>query len=121
MSDLQIFLLIAGGLVALTIGGELLVRGATGIAVAAGVSSLVIGLTIVAFGTSMPELVVSLRASAAGSAGIAVANVIGSNIFNVLFILGICGMIAPLAVSSQLVRIDVPLMIVGSLLAYVFA
>ena len=121
MSDLQIFLLIAGGLVALTVGGELLVRGATGIAVAAGVSSLVIGLTIVAFGTSMPELVVSLKASAAGSPGIAVANVIGSNIFNILFILGLCGIIAPLAVSSQLVRIDVPLMILGSLLVYVFA
>ncbi len=121
MPDFQIFLLISGGLVALVIGGELLVRGATGLAVAAGVSSLVIGLTVVAFGTSMPELVVSLQAASAGSAGIAVANVVGSNIFNILFILGLCGMIAPLAVSSQLVRIDVPLMIFGSLLVYVFA
>lgn len=121
MGDSQIFLLISGGLVALVVGGEFLVRGATGIAVAAGVSSLVIGLTVVAFGTSMPELVVSLQAAAAGSSGIAVANVVGSNIFNILFILGLCGMIAPLAVSSQLVRIDVPLMIFGSLLVYVFA
>ncbi|GAB4431822.1 MAG: calcium/sodium antiporter [Turneriella sp.] len=121
MGDSQIFLFISGGLVALVVGGEFLVRGATGIAVAAGVSSLVIGLTVVAFGTSMPELVVSLQAAAAGSPGIAVANVVGSNIFNILFILGLCGMIAPLAVSSQLVRIDVPLMIFGSLLVYIFA
>jgi len=121
MPDIQIFLFISGGLVALIVGGELLVRGATGIAVAAGVSSLVIGLTVVAFGTSMPEMVVSLQAAAAGSPGIAVANVVGSNIFNILCILGLCGMIAPLAVSSQLVRIDVPIMILGSLLVYIFS
>lgn len=121
MSDFTILVLIAAGLTALIVGGELLVRGATGIAVAAGVSSLVIGLTVVAFGTSVPELVVSLQAAAAGSPGIAVANVVGSNIFNVFFILGLCGMIAPLSVSSQLVRIDVPLMIFGSLLVYIFA
>lgn len=121
MTDFAIFLFIAGGLTALIIGGELLVRGATGVAVAAGVSSLVIGLTVVAFGTSMPELIVSLQAAVSGSPGIAVANVVGSNIFNILFILGLCGMIAPLSVSSQLVRIDVPLMILGSLLVYIFA
>jgi|JI10StandDraft_1071094.scaffolds.fasta_scaffold274978_2 cation:H+ antiporter len=121
MSDFQILLLIAGGLAALVIGGEFLVRGATGLAVAAKVSSLVIGLTVVAYGTSAPELVVSIQAAATGSPEIAMANVVGSNIFNVLFILGICGLIAPLAVSSQLLRIDVPVMIGASILVWIFA
>lgn len=118
MSDSLVFLHIAGGLIALAAGGELLVRGATALAVSAGVSSLVIGLTVVAFGTSMPELVVSLQANASGSAGIAVANVVGSNIFNILFILGLCGIIAPLSVASQVVRLDVPFLIFGSLVVY---
>lgn len=121
MTDFQITLLILGGLVALVVGGEFLVRGATGLAVAAKVSSLVIGLTVVAYGTSAPELVVSIQAAANGSPEIAMANVVGSNIFNLLFILGICGLIAPLAVSSQLLRIDVPVMIFASILVWIFA
>ncbi|AFM12796.1 calcium/sodium antiporter [Turneriella parva] len=121
MTDFHITLLILGGLVALVVGGEFLVRGATGLAVAAKVSSLVIGLTVVAYGTSAPELVVSIQAAANGSPEIAMANVVGSNIFNLLFILGICGLIAPLAVSSQLLRIDVPVMILASGLVWVFA
>ena len=121
MSDLHIFLLLGGGLIALVVGGEFLVRGATGLAVAAKVSSLVIGLTVVAYGTSAPEMVVSIQAAFSGYANIAIANVVGSNIFNVLFILGICGLLAPLAVSSQLVRIDVPVMIVASLLVWFFS
>jgi len=121
MTDFQITLLILGGLVALVVGGEFLVRGATGLAVAAKVSSLVIGLTVVAYGTSAPELVVSIQAAASGSPEIAMANVVGSNIFNLLFILGICGLIAPLAVSSQLLRIDVPVMIFASILVWIFA
>jgi len=108
--------LVALGLAALILGGELLVRGASRLAAVAGVSPLVIGLTVVAFGTSAPELAVSLKASFAGQTDMAVGNIVGSNIFNVLLILGISATIAPLIVSSQLVRLDVPLMIGVSIL-----
>lgn len=104
------------GLIALIAGGESLVRGASRLAALAGISPLVIGLTIVAFGTSAPELAVSVQSSLNGQTDIAVGNVVGSNIFNVLFILGISALISPLVVSSQLVRIDVPLMIAASVL-----
>lgn len=117
----MILLYLIGGLVALVGGGELLIRGASKIAAAMGVSSLVIGLTIVAFGTSSPELVVSLKASLTGQADLAVANVVGSNIFNILFILGACAAFAPLVVSSQLVRLDVPIMIGSALLMLLFS
>jgi cation:H+ antiporter len=99
------------GLVLLVGGAEVLVRGAARLASAVGVSPLVIGLTVVAFGTSSPELAVSLIATAHGQADIAIGNVVGSNIFNVLFILGVSALVAPLAVSRQLVRLDVPIMI----------
>ena len=104
-------LLLILGLVLLTVGGEFLIRGASRLAVAVGISPLVIGLTVVAYGTSMPELAVSAVAGLRGASDIAVANVVGSNIFNVLFILGACALILPLTVSTQLVRRDVPLMI----------
>ncbi len=103
------------GLVALVVGAELLVRGASRIAALVGITPLVIGLTVVAFGTSAPELAVSLEASLSGRADIATGNVVGSNILNVLFILGLAALVAPLVVSSQLVRFDVPLMIAASL------
>ncbi len=119
--NVMIFLYLIGGLVALVIGGEFLIRGASKLAAAMGVSSLVIGLTIVAFGTSAPELVVSLKASMSGQADLAVANVVGSNIFNILFILGACAAFAPLIVSSQLVRLDVPIMVGASLLMLFFS
>jgi len=117
----MILLLLAGGLVALTVGAEVLVKGAVRLARAVGLSSLVIGLTVVAFGTSAPELAVSVKAALSGQADLALGNVIGSNVFNVLFILGLSALIIPLAVSSQLVRLDVPVMIGVSLLAWVFA
>jgi cation:H+ antiporter len=113
---LEAIYLIVLGLITLVAGGELLVRGAARLAAVAGISPLVIGLTVVAFGTSAPELAVSIKASLDGQPDIAVGNVVGSNIFNVLFILGISALISPLVVSSQLVRFDVPLMIVASLL-----
>lgn len=109
------------GLVFLVIGAELLVRGASRLAVALGISPLVIGLTVVAFGTSAPELAVSVKAALSGQAGIAVGNVIGSNIFNVLFILGISALIVPLVVSKQLIRLDVPIMIALSVSVLLFA
>jgi len=111
--------LIALGLVCLTAGGELLVRGASRLATLAGIAPLVVGLTVVAFGTSAPELAVSLQASFTGKADLAVGNVVGSNIFNVLLILGVSAMISPLVVSSQLVRFDVPLMIGVSVLTLI--
>ncbi len=106
------------GLAALTVGADVLVRGASGLARAAGLPALIIGLTVVAFGTSAPELAVSVRAGLAGQADIALGNVVGSNTFNVLFILGISALIVPLVVSSQLVRLDVPVMIGVSLLVW---
>ncbi|CAN5635395.1 calcium/sodium antiporter [soil metagenome] len=114
MSPLTLTLFVAG-VVLLIAGAELLVRGASRLAVAAGITPLVVGLTVVAFGTGSPELAVGIRASLAGQADITVGNVVGSNIFNVLFILGISAIVAPLIVSQQLVRLDVPIMIVVSL------
>lgn len=109
---------IVAGLVTLIVGGELLVRGASAIATAMRIPPLIIGLTVVAFGTSAPELGVSLQAAYAGSVDVAVGNVIGSNIFNVLFVLGLSALFAPLIVSSQLIRFDVPLMIGASVLTW---
>lgn len=109
-------LMFVGGLVVLTIGAEVLVRGASALAAAAKISPLVIGLTVVAYGTSAPELVVSVQSSFRGQADIAMGNVLGSNIFNVLFILGISSLIVPLRVQQQLVRFDVPVMIGLSIL-----
>lgn len=99
------------GLVLLVGGAEALVRGASGLAAAAGISPLVIGLTVVAYGTSAPEMAVSVQSAFNGQADIAIGNVVGSNIFNVLFILGVAALITPLIVSGQLIRRDVPLMI----------
>jgi cation:H+ antiporter len=107
----MVLLLLIGGLVLLVAGAELLVRGAARLAAAAGISPLAVGLTVVAFGTSSPELAVSVQSAAAGQSDVALGNVVGSNIFNVLFILGVSTLVAPLAVSRQLIRIDVPVMI----------
>jgi len=115
---LLLFLL---GLVALVAGAELLVRGASRLAASLGIPPLVVGLTVVAFGTSAPEMAVSVQAALAGQAGIAVGNVVGSNIFNVLFILGLAALIVPLVVAQQLVRLDVPIMIATSVLLVVLA
>jgi cation:H+ antiporter len=103
--------LLLAGFVALVGGGELLVRGAGGIAAAVGMSPLVVGLTVVAFATSAPELAVTLQAVRDGSPDLAVGNVVGSNIANVLLVLGIAALIGPLVVRSQLVRVDVPVMV----------
>lgn len=102
------------GLIFLIVGAEALVRGASRLAGIFGISPLVIGLTVVAFGTSSPELAVSVKAALSGQASIALGNVIGSNIFNVLFILGLSALIIPLVVAQQLIRLDVPLMIILS-------
>ena len=99
-------LLVAAGLVLLAIGGELLVRGSVGMATRLGISPLLAGLTIVGFGTSTPELATSIQAAMAGSPGIAVGNVIGSNIANILFILGVSALILPLSVNPASFKRD---------------
>jgi cation:H+ antiporter len=113
--DLLTVVLFVVGLVLLVLGADWLVKGASRVAAAAGVSSLVIGLTVVAFGTSAPEMAVSVQAAWSGQADMAVGNVVGSNIFNVLGIIGLSALITPLVVAQQLVRRDVPIMIVLSL------
>ncbi len=110
------WLILALGLVLLVAGADLLVKGAARLAANFGVPALVIGLTVVAFGTSAPELAVSVKAAYSNQAELAVANVVGSNIFNVLFILGVSALIAPLVISHQLIRQDVPIMIVASII-----
>lgn len=99
-------LAIVGGLVLLIAGGELLVRGSVRVAERAGVSALLIGLTLVGFGTSVPELVTSVQAAAVGSPGIAVGNIVGSNLANVLLILGSSALICPLFVTGRALKRD---------------
>lgn len=119
--SLSVILLLIGGLVLLVLGAELLVRGASTIASILGIPSLLVGLTIVAYGTSSPEMSVSIQSAFAGQPDIALGNVVGSNIFNVLIILGISALIAPLMVANQLIRLDVPIMIGVSVLTLMFA
>lgn len=106
------------GLVLLVFGAELLVRQAARIAQNLGIAPVVVGLTVVAFGTSAPELAIGVQSTLTGSADIAIGNVVGSNIANVLLILGISAIITPMLVAQQLIRFDVPLMIGASLLFY---
>jgi cation:H+ antiporter len=111
----MVVLLLVLGLVALVGGAEILVRGASAIAVRTGLSPVVVGLTVVAFGTSTPELAVSVGAARGDQAGLAVGNVVGSNIFNILAVLGLSAAIGGgLVVAQKIVRIDVPIMIAAS-------
>ncbi len=112
-------LLFLSGLAALVAGASLLVRGASKLALSFGISPLVVGLTIVAFGTSAPEVAVSVGAVFGGRTDLAIGNVVGSNIFNVLFILGVSALITPLVVNVQLIRQEVPIMVGASLLLLV--
>lgn len=112
-------LIIVAGLVALIVGGEFLVRSASALAAAARIPPLVIGLTVVAFGTSAPELGVAVQSSLLGKTDLAIGNAVGSNIFNVLVVLGLSALISPLVVSSRLIRLDVPLMVGASVLLLV--
>lgn len=110
------FLMLLAGLALLVLGAEWLVKGASRLALSFGISSLVVGLTVVAYGTSAPEMSVSVMSSIQGKSEMAVGNIVGSNIFNVLFILGMSALVTPLVVNQQLIRLDVPVMIVSSLL-----
>lgn len=102
------------GLALLVLGAEFLVKGASRLAFSFGISALVVGLTVVAYGTSAPELAVSVMSSMQGKSQMAVGNIVGSNICNVLLILGLSAMVAPLLVDKQLIRLDVPVMIAAS-------
>ncbi len=104
-------LAVAAGMAILVFGAEALVRGAARLATAAGVSSLVIGLTVVAYGTSAPEMAVSVNAAVSGAGDVAVGNAVGSNIFNILAILGISALFGGLVVHQRLVKVDVPILL----------
>ncbi|MFK7768090.1 MAG: calcium/sodium antiporter [Mariniblastus sp.] len=111
----EIFLVIAG-LATLLVGGELLLRGATKIAAFFGMSNLMIGLTIVSLGTSAPEAAICIDAALSGNAEIALGNIIGSNIANVLLILGLTAVIIPIVVHRKIIQREIPIMIACSLL-----
>lgn len=119
--DAWALVLLVVGLPILLVGAELLVRGASRLARAAGISPVVVGLTVVAFGTSAPELAVNVTAVWAGNPDVAVGNVVGSNIANILLILAIAAIVAPLAVAARIVRADVPLMIGTAALLWLYA
>ena len=116
--DILILLL---GLGVLILGGEFLVRGAVGLSSAMKISPLVIGMTVVSFGTSAPELLVSIQSALGGNPGIAIGNVIGSNIANLALVLGVTVLIFPIVAEKQTKKIDYPVMIFATLLFYVFA
>lgn len=115
MDALTLIMLITGFIILIG-GAELLVRGAAQLASDLGISPLVVGLTVVSFGTSAPELAVSVFSAWNGQAGLALGNVVGSNICNVLLILGVSALVAPLVVARQVVRLEVPIMIGTALL-----
>lgn len=110
------FVFILVGLVLLAVGGEGLVRGGAGLAQRAGVSPLLIGLTVVAFGTSAPEMAVCIRAALGGQGGIAIGNIVGSNIFNILTIIGVAALLVPLEVHRRVIRREMIIMIAVTLL-----
>jgi cation:H+ antiporter len=107
----EVILFLALGLIALFIGAEGLIRGASALALRVGITPLVVGLTVVAFGTSTPELVVSLKAALIGNSSISLGNVVGSNIANIALILGIASVIRPLDVHANIIRKEIPIMI----------
>ena len=113
--------LLIGGFILLVWGAEQLIRGASRLAAGLGVSPLVIGLTVVSYGTSAPELFISTVSAWNGASELAFGNVVGSNIFNILFILGLCALISAMDVDGRLIRVDVPIMIGATALAWVMA
>ena len=113
--DFLTAILFITGFVLLIVGAESLVRGASRLAVAAGISPLVVGLTVVAYGTSAPELAVTVQSTYNAQPDLAIGNVVGSNISNVLLVLGVSALVSPLVVSRQLVRFSLPIMLLAAL------
>ncbi len=105
---------VIGGLVLLYFGAEWLVRGSSEMAIRFGISPLVVGLTVVAFGTSAPELVVSVKANFDGNGGMAIGNVVGSNICNIALVLGMGAFIFPIAIQKQVIKREMPILLVAS-------
>jgi cation:H+ antiporter len=119
--DLFTFAALAGGLVALVVGADWLVRGASSVAARLGIAPIVIGLTVVAFGTSAPEMAVSVSGALGGNSDVALGNVVGSNTFNILFILGISAIVGELTIEQRLLRFDIPVLIAVSVGSYLLA
>ena len=113
--------LFIAGLVALIFGAELFLKAVDHFGLKWGVSPLIMGLTVVAFATGAPELAISLKAAMNGSADLVLGNIIGSNIANILLILGITALIAPINITGRIVRVDVPIVIAASVLLYILA
>src|SRR5262245_3588483 len=114
-------LLIVGGLAALTIGAELLVRGGTGLASWLGIRPMVIGLTVVSIGTSVPELAIGIDAAVGGNTGLAVGNIVGTNLVNILFILGLSALLVPVAFQRSTLKFDLPAMTAAAVVLYLLA
>ena len=114
-------LLIIGGLVALLVGAEILVRAGASLAGRFGVPPIVIGLTVVSIGTSLPELAIGIDAARGGSPALAVGNIVGTNLVNLLFILGLAALLVPVAFERRTLRFDLPAMVVAALALYVLA
>ncbi|MEJ6583582.1 MAG: calcium/sodium antiporter [Crocinitomicaceae bacterium] len=115
------FLILLLGLAVLVVGGEFLVKSAVGFSNKLKISPLVIGMTVVAFGTSAPELIVSMESALIGKSGIAIGNVVGSNIANLALVLGLTVLIFPIITDRQTKRVDFPMMLFATLLFYYFA
>ncbi|MBN8294268.1 calcium/sodium antiporter [Rhodobacter sp. NTK016B] len=120
ISGLRIALYLVGGIIGLPVGANLLVQGATDVATALGVSEAVIGLTLVAVGTSLPELATTVAAAFRREAGVAMGNVIGSNIFNLLAIIGISSFVGNIPVPETMLRLDLWVMLASSALLGIF-
>src|SRR5262245_59692980 len=103
-------LLVVGGLAGLIVGAEVMVRGGSGLAAWLGIRPMVVGLTVVSVGTSVPELAVGIDAALKGSSSIAVGNIVGTNLVNILFILGLAALLVPVAFQRRTLRFDVPVM-----------
>ena len=114
-------LIMAAGFLPLIAGAEMLVNGASSVAKKMGVGDMVIGMTIIAFGTSAPELAVNVLASLKGSSGIVMGNVLGSNIFNILMVIGVSAVMRPVRISRNTTRVDVPLCLLSSLAVFVLS
>lgn len=116
--DFFTFVVLLAGVVCLVLGAEWLVRGASSLASRLGIAPIIIGLTVVAFGTSAPEMAVSISGALSGKADVALGNVIGSNSFNILLILGLSAAVSGLSINQRILRIDIPLLTVVSFVVY---
>ena len=116
--DFLTFVVLIAGVISLVLGAEWLVRGASALASRLGIAPIIIGLTVVAFGTSAPEMAVSIGGAISGEADVALGNVIGSNSFNILLILGLSAAVSGLSINQRLLRIDIPFLTVVSFVVY---